>query len=231
MQQEAQAKTKQKTSAVHKMFTVIGAILCIVLIPMLVINVTLIVKSYTSPEKVPSFGGYLPMIVLTDSMYPYIESGDLVICSTTDPESIKVDDVISFFDPAGDGDAVITHRVIEVVNDEEGLKWRTKGDANNAEDPNLVPAENLVGIYNGFRIAGGGNVAMFMQTTPGLIVCVVVPLILLIGYDVIRRMINDKSKKKDAENLMKELEQLRAAQATAGADGAPATTEETSTVE
>ena len=44
-------------------------------------------------------------------------------------------------------------------------------------------------------------------------------------------MINDKSKKKDAENLMKELEQLRAAQATTGADGAPATAEETSTVE
>ena len=71
----------------HKILTVIGTILCIILLPILIINCTLIVKSYTS-EEVPDVGGYLPLIVLTDSMYPVIESGDLIICHTEEAENI-----------------------------------------------------------------------------------------------------------------------------------------------
>ena len=45
------------------------------------------------------------------------------------------------------------------------------------------------------RIAGAGHIAMFMQSTAGLIICVVLPIILLVGYDLIRRRIYEKSKK------------------------------------
>ena len=69
---------KQKASPLHKVLTVIGTVLCIILIPILIINCTLIIKSFTS-EEVPSVAGKLPLIVLTDSMYPVIESGDLII--------------------------------------------------------------------------------------------------------------------------------------------------------
>jgi len=59
--------------------------------------------------------GTLPLIVLTDSMYPVIESGDLIICHTAEPEEIQVGDVIAFFDPAGNGTTIVTHRVLEVA--------------------------------------------------------------------------------------------------------------------
>ena len=36
------------------------------------------------------------------------------------------------------------------------------------------------------RIPGAGNAAMFLQTVPGLIVCVILPLILLIGLRICR---------------------------------------------
>lgn len=203
---------KEKTSVAHKVLTVIGTILCIILVPILAVNLTLIVKSYTNAEEVPDIGGYLPMIVLTDSMYPEIESGDLIICHTIKAEDVKVDDVISFFDPAGNGTSVVTHRVIEIVEEDGEIKFRTKGDFNNTEDKELVPAENLVGIYQS-RIAGAGKIAMFMQSTAGLIICVVLPIVLLVGYDIIRRRIYEKNKQSDTDALLAELEALKAEKA------------------
>jgi len=107
----------------------------------------LIAKSFINKDEVPSIGGKLPLIVLTDSMYPEIESGDLIICNTAKPEDIKEKDVISFFDPAGSGTSIVTHRVLEIVPKDGKLFFRTRGDNNNTEDRELVPAENLVGVY------------------------------------------------------------------------------------
>ena len=49
-----------------------------------------------------------------------------------------------------------------------------------------------------------------MSTIPGFIVCVLVPLLLLVGYDVVRRRIADKASDEDKEALLAELEALRA---------------------
>ena len=204
--------TKQKTNLKDKILTAIGTVMCIILIPVLVINLTLIAKSYINKDEVPSVGGYLPLIVLTDSMVPEIYSGDLIICHTEDAEEIKVNDIIAFFDPAGNGTSIVTHRVMEIVDENGKLEFRTKGDNNNTEDKMLVPAESLVGIYK-TRIAGLGNVAMFMQSSTGLIVCVVLPIVLLVGYDMIRRRLYEKKKDDNTAALMAELEALRAEKA------------------
>lgn len=204
--------TKEKTSTMHKILTIIGIILCVILIPILIINITLIAKSYINKDEVPSIGGTFPLIVLTDSMYPEIESGDLIICNTAEADEIKVNDIISFFDPASNGTSIVTHRVIEVVEEDGDVFFRTQGDNNNTEDKELVPAENLVGVYK-TRIAGAGHIAMFMQSTAGLIICVVLPIILLVGYDIIRRRIYEKNKARDTDALLAELEALRAEKA------------------
>lgn len=200
---------KEKTSGIHKIWTIIGAILCIVLIPILIINCTLIFKSYTNKNQIPSVGGIFPMIILTDSMEPVFSSGDLIVCHTTDAEDVKKGDIICFYDPMGNGTTTVTHRVTEVTTDDSGaLAWKTKGDANNTEDDALVPAKNLVGVYQR-HFAGLGNAAMFMQTTQGLIICVICPIILLVAYDILRRRIYEKEKKKDTDALMAELKALR----------------------
>ena len=202
-------KEQESGSLRHKILNIVGTILCVILIPILAINVTLIAKSYMNTEEVPNIGGILPLIVLTDSMYPEIHSGDLIICHTEDAENIKVGDVISFFDPAGNGTSIVTHRVTEVTTEDGELAFRTKGDANNVEDSMLVPADKLVAVYQN-RIPSMGNVAMFMQTTQGLIICVVCPILLLVGYDMIRRRKYEKSSKEDTDALLRELAELRA---------------------
>lgn len=204
--------TPQSKDPKQRILTIIGTILCVILLPVLIINLTLIVKSYVNKEEVPSLGGVFPMIVLTDSMYPEIKSGDLIICNTLEPEEVREGDVISFFDPMGSGTSVVTHRVLEVIEEDGKLSYRTKGDNNNAEDQVPVPEKNLVGIYRS-RIPGMGNVAMFMQTTPGLILCVVCPVLLMVGYDMLRRKKYEKAKQQDTDALLAELEALRALKA------------------
>ena len=51
---------------------------------------------------------------------------------------------------------------------------------------------------------------MFLQTTPGLIVCVGLPLLLLVGYELLRRRKYEKTSKQDTDALLAELEALRA---------------------
>lgn len=205
-------KQEEQSSAIHKLLTVIGAIMCVILIPILVINITLIIKSYTNKDEVPSVAGYLPLIVLTDSMYPEIQSGDLIICHTLEGDEVSEGDIIAFFDPAGNGTSIVTHRVTEITEKDGELAFRTRGDANNVDDAMLVPAEKLVGIFR-HRIGGLGNVAMFMQTTTGLIVCVVIPVILLFGYDFLRNRMYQKKKQEDTDALLEELAALRAEKA------------------
>lgn len=207
--QNQQTDKQEKTNTTgNKVLTVIGTVLCIILLPILIINLTLIAKSYLNEDEVPSLGGVFPMIVLTDSMYPEIAAGDLIICNTLEPEEVLVGDVISFFDPMGSGTSIVTHRVLEIVEEDDQLAYRTKGDNNNAEDQVLVPQKNLVGIYRS-RIPGLGHVAMFMQTTPGLIVCVVCPVLVLVGFDMLRRKKYEKEKQQDTDQLLAELEELR----------------------
>lgn len=204
---------KQNATASNKVLTIIGIVLCVILVPILIVNCTLLLKSFVNKDEVPDFGGVMPLIVLTDSMYPDIKSGDLIICKTVDVETIEVDDVISFYDPAGNGVSVVTHKVIEIVTEDGQLAFRTRGINNNTEDRLLVPADKVIAEYTGVRIPGAGNVAIFMQSTAGLIVCVVLPIVLFVGYDVIRRKMYEKNKGDDMEELKRELEALKAAAA------------------
>ena len=231
---------KKKTNNIpHKTLTVIGIVLCVILVPILIINCTLIIKSFINKNEVPDIGGRFPLVVLTDSMYPEIKGGDLIICKTIDPDDVELGDVISFYDPAGNGVTIVTHKVVEIINEEDGSRsFRTRGINNNTEDRVLVHEDKVVAEYTGTRIPNAGHVSMFMQSTSGLIVCVILPIILFVGYDVIRRKLYEKNQGEDVAALKAELEALKAARAESEAEpGAtapaevPATAEQSETAE
>lgn len=205
-----QTNKHKSSGGQNKVLTIIGTVLCLMMLPILIVNITLIAKSRIHQDEVPSIGGKFPMIVLSDSMYPLFQSGDLIICDVAQAGEIRVDDVISFYDPMGSGTSVVTHRVIEIVNEGGSTSFRTKGDNNNAEDTALVPAANLLGVYQR-RIPKLGHAAMFMQTTTGLIVCCVFPILVLVGFDILRQKKQEKLQKQNTDALLRELELLRAA--------------------
>ena len=198
----------------QKVLNIVGIVICVILIPILILNCVLIVKGIANEDEVPGVFGHTPLIVLTDSMYPNIKSGDIIICKDIDPADVKVGDVISFFDPADKNrTAVVTHRVKDIIISDDGsISFLTKGDNNNADDKIAVPGANLVGIWTETRFAGAGHVALFMQSTWGLIVCIFIPLALFVAYEILRRRKQDDKQQSDMDALMAELAALKAAQ-------------------
>ena len=225
MNQEKPVVAEQTTPR-SKAATIFGIILCIILVPILIINVTMIVKSYIDPDRYPSFAGYSMMIVLSPSMEPTILEGDLIIVKQADTAEIHGEtaqgagdgSVISFFNPDSNNRTILTHRCVEVTTDKDGkLAYRTKGDKNNTNDPNLVPAASLIGVLKA-RIPAAGRIALWLQTIPGLIVCVALPIILLVAYDFIVKRRYEKSKQSDTAALLAELDSLRAQAAAQDSD-------------
>ena len=199
--------------------TILGIIFCLILVPILISNLVLIIKGYANPGEIPGYGKTKPLIVLTDSMEPTIHSGDLILIREIDFDDVEEGDIISYFESETQRTTTVTHRVIEIIYDEDGnkLEFVTQGDANNIEDSDHVTKGKLIGVYK-TRIPVLGSVAIFLKSTPGLIVAILVPLGLLVGYDVIRRKLYDKKNEEDTNELLKELELLRAEKAKAQAE-------------
>ncbi len=72
--------------------------------------------------------------VLSGSMAPFVEAGDVAILEPRAGEDLRVGDVIAFEAPI-EGSPLTLHRVFEIVSPAPDLVIRTKGDANDREDP------------------------------------------------------------------------------------------------
>ena len=117
--------------------------------------------------------------VLSGSMEPAYHTGSLIYVKDVDPYELKAGDVITFM---LDEDTLATHRIVEVVPDEEDasvVRFRTKGDANDVEDGSLVHYKNVVGSPV-FSIPYLGYVADYIQNPPGTYVAVAAGAVLLL---------------------------------------------------
>jgi signal peptidase len=173
-----------------KVSSITGLIIFVLLAPLIVMNVTLIVKSYLAPDKVPDFFGIKPFVVLSDSMKPHINNGDLVFTKTVNPADLKVNDVISY----RMGEIVITHRIFKLAEKNGEPVFITKGDAKEEADAISVAYAQVEGIQV-FKIAKIGHFAMYLQTPVGMLVFIGIPMCGFIFYDTIRQKIANKKEK------------------------------------
>lgn len=117
--------------------------------------------------------------VLSGSMEPTYHTGSLLYVKSVDYTEIEAGQVITFM---LDEDTIATHRVVEVVADEEDesvIRYRTKGDANDAEDGSLVHYKNVIGTPI-FSIPYMGYVANYIQNPPGTYIAISAGAILLL---------------------------------------------------
>lgn len=180
---------------------------CIVLIPILMINIYIMYQANTNKDEVPSVFGYKPFIVLSGSMETEIHRGDLIITKIIDPATLKTDDVIAFRDAQ---ETITTHRIIDIVEREGVTYFVTKGDNNNSQDQNLVEFEDVEGIYIGRIPSIGSLMNSLANPTTIVIVILGVTVIFAVGF-----MISSK-KQRDAEQAefleykrLKELEEQK----------------------
>ena len=83
----------------------------------------------------PRVLGYQTSTMLTGSMAPLINPGDVVVTVPTPITDVKVGDIITYHIPVED-QRVETHRITEITTTADGgVAVQTKGDANNGLDP------------------------------------------------------------------------------------------------
>ena len=93
---------------------------------------------------VPALAGGSAMTVLTQSMEPRLPPGTLVVIRPTDPEDIRVGDVVTYQIRSGEA-AVVSHRVVSKTYENGELTFITKGDNNPGNDPEPVRAVQIRG--------------------------------------------------------------------------------------
>lgn len=125
------------------------------------------------------FIGLKPFVVLSGSMRPTYEVGSLIYVKSVDYRELKVGDPITYMISQ---DTVVTHRIIEILVDDENpdtLRYFTQGDANTAPDGTSVHYKNIIGKPV-FSIPYLGYVSNYIQNPPGMYVAIAAGAILIL---------------------------------------------------
>lgn len=159
-------------------------------------------------KRAPLFDAF---IIVSPSMVPNINVNDAVLILRSDPKNLKIGDIITFSssDPNYSG-LTVTHRIIGKDSSQKGRYiFRTKGDNNNSEDPALVEESKIYGKVF-LRIPKLGYVRYLLTTSYGFIICIVLPALCIVIYDIIKlikkiklyfRLKSDKTDEEDRENF------------------------------
>ena len=158
-------------------------------------------------------------VVLSDSMSPselnkddkiHFNAGDIILSKMVkDPTKLQPGDVISFISQNSYSfGETVTHMIREVRTDSKGrlLGYVTYGTNTGADDEALVEPEYILGKYAG-KLPKVGYFFSFLKTTPGYIVCILVPFLILIlwqGVNTVRLFMRYKKEQTDAMQAEKD---------------------------
>lgn len=167
-------KSKEKSTK-KKIGLMIQKIFFVILIFLIIICCSVLYKVIRYPDRVPDIFGIKPLIVLSGSMEPEIQVGDLALVKEVDVNSLKEEDIIAF---RNESNTVTTHRIVDIIESNGEIYFETKGDNNKSVDVNLVPTSDVEGKFFK-RIGGLGSFFMFIHEPLGL--AVIILGILVIG--------------------------------------------------
>ena len=166
-----------------KITSVLSAIIFIICLALLA--VVIVTPKGENGSKVVNVAGYSIMTVLTGSMEPNYMAGDIVIVKKTDTDELKVKDVITFYsnDPEMEGQ-VVTHRIIDITEENNQKLFETKGDNNQIADLEKVEEDDIIGKVEG-RIPYVGKATNFMQTNrTAFFLIVILPMLVIMASEV-----------------------------------------------
>jgi signal peptidase len=120
--------------------------------------------------------GWQLQAVLSGSMAPTYPVGSLLVVGPLDASDVRAGMPIVFEDPLEAG-RVVTHRVVGPVPDDASA-FRTRGDANAAMDPALVPARLVRGRVL-WAVNGLGAILEWLRWPNGFLLLVGAPAVIL----------------------------------------------------
>lgn len=137
----------------------------------------------------PITGNIKVLIVLSGSMEPAVHTGSVVVVRQA--VNYKVGDIITF-GPNTKNQVPTTHRIAEIRVQEGQTIYKTRGDANNAEDMKEVFGKDVIGkVY--ISVPYAGYIVDFVRKPLGLVLVVVLPAIFIV-YDEVRKIVSEIKK-------------------------------------
>ena len=135
-----------------------------------------------------SLFGYKAFIVLSDSMSKTdFKTGDLVLVKAVDPSTLKEGDIIAYTSQnTSNYGETVTHKIRKLTTDANGEPgFVTYGTTTDTDDETVVTYPYVLGKYS-CHIPKVGTFFQFLKSTPGYIVCILIPFLLLILLEGIR---------------------------------------------
>ena len=164
-----------------------------ILLPIFIINLTLTIRSNLDRTVPASVFGLAPLAVETDSMKGVEEDsfagGSLILVrmiGEEEKQQLEVGQVVTFRQQNDDGTYYfVTHRITELGEENGAIAYVvTRGDRNTIDD-GATAITDVLGVCVA-SVGGLGSAVLFLQTPWGLLLCIGVPVVAYIAYDVIR---------------------------------------------
>lgn len=196
-------KEEKKRKAKENCKTPIKVLQCVVvaiLVFLVFICISVFIQTRVNPNKIPSIFGYKPFVVLSGSMEAEIFKGDLAVTREVDIDTLQENDIVAFRDA---DNHVVTHRIVDVVTENNEKKLITKGDNNNSNDSKAVEAKDIEGKYL-FKLSGFGNFVLVMQEPVTLVIVLVLIAVIGGGWMMLGNNKLSKDERNELEKLRKE---------------------------
>lgn len=155
--------------------------------------------------------GYKFFIVQSDSMSATdFSAGDIVFIKEIDPATLNEGDIIAYISQnTSNYGETVTHKIRTLTTNENGdAGFVTYGTTTDTDDETVVTYPYVLGKYTG-RLPKVGTFFSFLKTTPGYILCILVPFLLLIGYNGLNCIsLFRRYKKEQMQELQAEREKI-----------------------
>ncbi len=192
-------------NALHFIATVLMYSICLIMIIVfLVIVVNFVDKQYNlknGNNKKDLFSAYT---IVSPSMVPSINVLDVVVTMrVNNPEDLKKGDIITFnsTDYRYSG-VLVTHRIVDIEKTSSGeYLFTTKGDNNNTPDSSRISFNEIYGRVL-FRIPKIGYIQYYLSSILGWVAIIIVPAVMIIGYDIYKLIKTLKSGDKKPDKLV-----------------------------
>ncbi len=179
----------------NKIINLSMVIIKVIFFVLLVVFIISVVLQRFSDNKI-SFFNYRMFTVISGSMKPKYDIGDVLISKAVEPSSLKVGDTISYLGDKGSfANKVITHQVVGIeIADNGEYFFHTKGLANLVQDP-FISEKQIYGkvIFKAFLLS---VVYRIVSTSIGFYLFIIIPLIFIIVSEIMMTLLSKEEKRR-----------------------------------
>ena len=128
--------------------------------------------------------GRQSLTVMSGSMEPTIDTGDVVVAKPIAPMDARVGDVVTYKEPHGEG-RLITHRVKKMQALEDKVRFTTQGDANDTSERWQVATSGQIARVT-HRVPKLGYGLGFLRDPSKRLFLIAIPALLLGVFELVR---------------------------------------------